>query len=89
MGGYLGSFDISGLLKAGMLVLGIATAVRHFEDVQRWAIMEFAKSITTVKLTYFRFPSEHAHKQRFLFPGSRRISSLIQIVQGLQTNTGS
>ena len=49
----MGSFDTSGLIKAGMFVLGIATAAGHFEDVQRWAIMELAKSITTVKPTHF------------------------------------
>jgi len=61
----MGLFDISGLVNAGMLVLGIATAAGHFEDVQRWAIMEFAKSITIVKPTYFPFPSERSHRQTY------------------------
>lgn len=55
--------DLGGLMKASMLVLGIAMAVGRFEDVQRWAILEFAKSITTVKPTYFPCPEERSHKR--------------------------
>jgi hypothetical protein len=60
----MSSFDVSGLVKAGMLVLGVATACGHFEAVQRWAIMEFAKSITTVKPTYFPFPNHNLSAKR-------------------------
>ncbi len=70
MAGSMGSFNISGLVKAGMLILGIATVTGHFEDVQRWAIMEFAKSITTVKPTYFPFPDQHPRAKR---PSADRI----------------
>ena len=36
--------DITSLVKACLLILGIATSLGDFEDVQRWAIMEVPRS---------------------------------------------
>jgi len=63
------SIDISGLVRASMLILGLAMATGYYQDVQRWAIMEFAKSLKTSKLHYFF--AEHSSAIKRTIPARR------------------
>jgi len=60
----MGNVDVSGLIKVCLLVLGVASMSGSFEEVQKWAILEFAKSLKTTNTPDFFGGSQSSSNRR-------------------------